>query len=222
MASQKLSTAFVLRSLKRLYKPPKTFLNFRTSLDLLIATVLSAQCTDARVNLVTKTILYPKYRRPEDYVNVPRRELEEDIRTCGFFRTKAKNIQEICRLLIKEYSGKVPETMEQLTKFPGVGRKTAAIILRVCFNKNEGIAVDTHVMRVSKRLGLSHHHAQHKIELDLMQSLPRKEWGNLTTLLISHGRSVCTARNRQCDKCVFKKKCPSSHVMGRRDLAKKE
>ena len=217
--AKKLSATDVLRTLRKMYKPPKTFLHFRTPLDLLVATVLSAQCTDARVNLVTKTILYPKYNTPEDYVRVSRSELEKDIRTCGFFRTKAKYIQGICCLLVEEHGGKVPDTMEELTKLPGVGRKTAAIVLRVCFGKNEGIPVDTHVMRLSKRLGLSRSITQHTIECDLMWSLPRKDWGLFTKLLVSHGRTVCTAKNRQCGRCVFKKKCPSSVVTRRQDLA---
>lgn len=210
----------VFGTLRKHYKPPRTFLAFRTPLDLLVATVLSAQCTDARVNLVAKTILYPKYKKAEDYVGVRRAELENDIRSCGFYRTKAKHIQGLCHILLQKHGGKVPQTMEELVHLPGVGRKTAAIILWACFGKNEGIAVDTHVMRLAKRLGLSNHRAQHKIELDLMEQTPKKDWGYLTTYLISHGRAVCTAKARQCGACVFKKDCPSSLVRGKRDLAK--
>ncbi len=211
----------VMRELRKLYHPPKTFLHFRTPLDLLIATVLSAQCTDVRVNLVTRTILYPKYRTARDYLDVSRRGLERDIRTCGFYRTKAKHIQDLCRLLVARFRGKVPQTMEELTQLPGVGRKTAAIILAAVFGKNEGIACDTHVIRLSRRLGLTCHRDPKKIELDLMRLLPRRQWGVVNPLLISHGRAVCTARSRKCDLCVFQKECPSSLTMGRPDLAKR-
>lgn len=211
----------VLRELSKLYKPPKTFLHFRTPLDLLVATVLSAQCTDVRVNLVTKTVLYPRYHTARDYLGVSRQVLERDIRTCGFYRTKAKHIQEMCQLLSAKFHGNVPQTMEELTQLPGVGRKTAAIILAAAFGKNDGIACDTHVIRLSQRLGLTRYHDPKRIELDLMRVLPRRQWGVINPLLISHGRAVCTARNRKCSQCVFQKECPSSLVMGRRDLAKK-
>ena len=211
----------VIRELRKLYKPPKTFLHFRTPLDLLVATVLSAQCTDMRVNLVTETILYPKYRRARDYLDVSRQELEGDIRTCGFYRTKAKHIQEMCHLLVTRFCGKVPQTMEELTQLPGVGRKTAAIILAAAFGKNEGIACDTHVIRLSQRLGLTRYHNPKRIELDLIRQLPRQQWSIINPLLISHGRAICTARNRKCPQCVFQKECPSSFMMGRRDLARK-
>ncbi|MBI2523948.1 endonuclease III [Candidatus Peregrinibacteria bacterium] len=211
----------VMRDLKKLYHPPKTFLHFRTPLDLLVATVLSAQCTDVRVNIVTRTILYPKYRTARAYVSVTPGELENDIRSCGFYRTKAKNIQAMCQLLVTRFRGKVPETMEELTQLPGVGRKTAAIILAAAFGKNEGIACDTHVIRLSQRLGLTRHHDPKSIELDLMRLLPRRQWEIINPLLISHGRAICTARNRKCGQCVFQKECPSSLTMGRKDLAKK-
>lgn len=214
-----LSAAIVLHTLEKNYDPPRTFLHWRTPLDLLVATILSAQCTDARVNIVTKT-LYRKYKKPQDYFHIPRRELEDDIHSCGTYRNKARFIQEMCQQLLDHHHGKVPQTMEELVKLRGVGRKTASIILWACFGINEGIAVDTHVIRVTQRLGLSRHKDPKKIELDLMKAVPRKKWGELTTLLISHGRAVCTARNRQCEKCVFKKTCPSSLVMGRGDLAK--
>ena len=210
----------VLSKLDKLYDPPKTFLHFRTPLDLLVAVILSAQCTDARVNIVTETILYPKYKKPEDYLKVTRQELEKDIQSCGTFRMKAKHIQETCAMLIAKHGGEVPQTMEELIELRGVGRKTASVILSAVFNKNLGIAVDTHVQRLSQRLGLSTHHDPTKIELDLMEQAPRKRWRDVTVLLISHGRAVCTARNRKCGGCVFKKDCPSSLVMGRPDRAK--
>jgi endonuclease-3 len=199
----------VLKKLDALYDPPKTFLHFRTPFDLLVVTILSAQCTDKRVNEVSKT-LFKKYRKPEDYLKVSRAELERDIHSCGTYRNKARFIHELCALLLKRHQGKVPQTMEELTSLPGVGRKTASIILSVAFGKNESIAVDTHVLRVAQRLGLSKHTNPDKVSDDLMRQSPQKEWGRVTTLLISHGRAVCTARNRRCGQCVFQKKCPSS------------
>lgn len=209
----------VMNELGRLYMPPKTFLHFRTPLDLMVATILSAQCTDARVNLVTETILYPKYRTAHDYVDVPRNELEKDIQSCGTFRMKAKYIQEACAMLISHFNNAMPRTIAELTQMPGVGRKTASVILAAAFDINEGIAVDTHVQRIAQRLGLSASSDVKKIELDLMAQAPQKRWREVTTLLISHGRAVCTARGRKCGGCVFKQDCPSSSVMGRTDKA---
>ena len=209
----------VLRRLERDYQPPRTFLQWRTPLDLLVATILSAQCTDARVNVVTQT-LYKKYRTPQNYLRIPRKELEDDIYSCGTYRNKARFIQEMCERLISRHGGEVPQTMEELTALQGVGRKTASIILWACFGKNEGIAVDTHVLRVSRRLGLSRHKDPKRVELDLIKQLPRKKWGQFTTMIISHGRAVCTARNRQCGKCAFNKKCPSSLLLAKKDLSK--
>lgn len=210
----------VLGNLSKLYHPPKTFLHFRTPVDLLVAVILSAQCTDARVNIVTEKILYPKYKTAKDYVSVPREELENDIHSCGTYHMKAISIQTACASLIEKHGGNVPDTMEELIELRGVGRKTANVILSAVFNKNEGIAVDTHVQRVAQRLGLTTHSDPKKIELDLMEQAPKKEWRRVTTLLISHGRAVCIARGRKCGACVFKKACPSSLVMHRPDLAK--
>lgn len=212
--------ATVLTELGKLYKPPKTFLHFRTPIDLLVAVILSAQCTDARVNMVTEKILYPKYKKPEDYLNVPVEELENDIHSCGTFRMKAKSIRGMCAMVIADFGGEIPDTMEDLLKLPGVGRKTASVILSAVFDKNLGIAVDTHVQRLAQRLGLSTYDDPKRIELDLMEQAPQKKWRQVTTLLISHGRAVCTARNRQCGVCVFKKHCPSSIIAGRSDKAK--
>lgn len=212
--------AEVLSDLKRLYSPPKTFLEFRTPLDLLVAVILSAQCTDAMVNRITKETLYPKYKTPKDYLDVPPAELEQDIRRSGHYRAKAKYVQESCRLLLERHGGDVPHTMEELTALPGVGRKTASVVLSAAFGKNEGIAVDTHVQRLSQRLGLSTEHDPKKIELDLMAAAPRARWRDVTVLLISHGRAVCTARARKCGACVFKDRCPSSLTRNKPDLAK--
>ena len=215
-----LALSHVLSSLSKLYKPPKTFLQFRTPLDLMVATILSAQCTDVRVNIVTSTILYPKYKTAEDYVRVSRQELEQDIHSCGTFHNKARFIQEACQALIEQHGGVMPRTMKELTKLQGVGRKTASVILAAAFDINEGIAVDTHVQRVAQRIGLTTNHDVKKIELDLMAQAPQKRWRDVTVLLISHGRAVCTARGRKCSACVFKQECPSSLVMQRSDQAK--
>ncbi len=211
----------VLRECRKAYAPPRTFLAFRTPLDLLVATMLSAQCTDDRVNLVTRTILYPKYRTASDYAAASQVQLERDVKSCGFYRAKAKNIRAMAGLLLARHGGEVPQTMEELVALPGVGRKTAAIILNAAFGKAEGIAVDTHVLRLSQRLGLSTHADPKRVELDLMRQLPREDWGEFTTLIISHARAVCTARKRACDRCVFAQRCPSSFVLGRADRAKR-
>ncbi len=215
----KLSASEVFQRLSKVYRPPRTFLNHKTSLDLLIATILSARCTDVQVNKVTPA-LFRKYRKAADYVRVLRADLERDIRSCGTYRTKAKHIQELRETLIAKHKGKVPSTMEQLTALPGIGRKTAAIILSVAFSKNEGIACDTHVIRLSRRLRLTREKSQGKIEIDLMEALPRKHWGRFNPLLISHGRAVCTAKKRKCWACIFKNECQSSLVKVSRDLAK--
>ncbi len=210
----------VLSTLDRLYDPPLTFLEYRTPLDLLIAVILSAQCTDVMINRITKETLYPKYRTAHDYLAVPREELERDIRRSGHFRVKAAYIQETCQILLKKHGGEVPRTMEELTELRGVGRKTASVVLSAAFGINAGIAVDTHVIRLAQRLGLSTHHDPIKIELDLMDAAPRKRWRDVTVLLISHGRAVCTARGRKCGGCVFKDECPSSLMRRKSDRAK--
>ncbi|MBU2213366.1 endonuclease III [Patescibacteria group bacterium] len=208
----------ILKDLEKIYDPPRSFLNWKTPLDLLVSTILSAQCTDVRVNMVTKE-LFKKCRSAEDYRDISRSELEELIRPCGTFRVKAKHIQGLSNILVEKYKGKVPQTMEGLVELPGVGRKTAAIILYAAFGKLEGIAVDTHVMRLAQRLGLSKNKTPQKIEQDLMRIVPKKQWGRLNTLLISHGRAVCTARNRKCENCIFKDMCLSSKEKGKKDLA---
>src|SRR3989344_4937274 len=181
--------ATVLTTLSKLYKPPKTFLHYRTPVDLLVAVILSAQCTDARVNVVTETILYPKYKTPEDYLRVSLEALEDDIHSCGTYHMKAKSIRGMCQMLMEKHDGRVPDTMEALLELPGVGRKTASVILSAVFNKNLGIAVDTHVQRLSQRLGLSTYSDPKRIELDLIAQAPKdnRRWREITTLLISHG-----------------------------------
>lgn len=218
--AQGITLETILQRLARTYRPPRTFLRWRSPLDLLVVTILSAQCMDKKVNEVSKA-LFRKYRTAKDYVKVQRAELEQDIHSTGFYRTKARHIQELCHILLQKYGGKVPNSMEELVQFPGVGRKTAAIILYAVFNKNEGIACDTHVIRLARRLGLTKEKTQDKIEKDLMKQVPRRHWGRVTPLLISHGRAVCTAKDRKCGKCIFAKECPSSLVLGRPDLAKR-
>lgn len=212
------SPTVVLRELKRLHRPPRSFLQWRTPLDLLVATILSARCTDRQVNRVTP-LLFSRCRSSQDYVKLPRRELERLIHSCGTFRSKARYIHALCGKLLRDHRGVVPRTMHELTELPGVGRKTACIVLYGAFGKNEGIAVDTHVFRVARRLGLSKGKTPEHVERDLMKLFPRKEWGRMNALFISHGRDVCTARSRRCPACVFRKQCPSSLVLGERDLA---
>ncbi|NOS68084.1 MAG: endonuclease III [Candidatus Peribacteraceae bacterium] len=210
----------VLSTLEKLHEPPRTFLDFDSPFHLLVATILSAQCTDKRVNMVTPA-LFKKYPLPQDFLAVPEEELRRDIFTCGHYNNKAKYLRETSRILVEKFNSEVPQTMEELLTLLGVGRKTATVVLYAAFQRQEGIAVDTHVWRVSKRLGLTKANSQGKIELDLMRQTPRAKWGLFHTLLITHGRTVCTARNRQCEKCPFKNDCPSSLVTGKIDLAKK-
>ncbi|MDD4319254.1 MAG: endonuclease III [Candidatus Peribacteraceae bacterium] len=210
----------VIQDLESLYDPPRSFLTWETPFELLIATILSARCTDAQVNKVTPG-LFRTYRTPEDYVKASVAAVEKDIHSCGTFRMKTKNIRSLCRKLIEEFGGKVPQTMQELVSLSGVGRKTASIVLYAAFGQQEGIAVDTHVQRLSLRLGLSMHQTPEKIERDLMAQVPREKWGVLNTLMISHGRAVCTGRNRKCGACIFKDACPSSLTRGKRDLATK-
>jgi len=187
----------------------KIALNYTNPLELLVATILSAQCTDQRVNIVTKEI-FKKYRKPEDYANADLKELEEDIRSTGFYRNKAKNIKKCCQTLVEKFDSKVPKTMEEMLKLAGVARKTANIVLSNVYDVIEGIAVDTHVRRLAKRLGLSEHENPNKIEADLMDIVPKTHWKKITDLLIFHGRRICVARKPKCRTCVLNKLCPSA------------
>lgn len=202
----------VYERLSALYPDAVCELNFSSPLELLIATILSAQCTDVRVNLVTEK-LFQKYRKPEDYLAVPAEELEQDIHSTGFYRNKAKNIRGACQRLLEVYGGIVPDTMEDLLTLPGVARKTANVVLGNVFNKAEGIAVDTHVTRLSGLLGLSTHTDPPKIERDLMRLFPREQWTVISHLLILHGRRVCIARRPQCAACVLNDVCPSAFAL---------
>src|SRR5229473_5440309 len=202
-------TKEIIRLLKRAHPDAHCALNHSSAFELLIATILSAQCTDERVNIVTAD-LFRKYRKPEDYLKVPATELQQDIRTTGFFRNKTKSIQGACRMLVEDFNGQVPKTMEELLQLPGVARKTANVVLGVAYGIAAGIVVDTHVSRLSQRLGLTKNKDAGKIEQDLMELVPRKDWIIFSHLLIFHGRRVCKARRPFCEECVVESLCPSS------------
>ena len=204
----KNSTKEIIKLLKKEYPDVKLALTFNNPLELLIATILSAQCTDERTNRVTKN-LFKKYKNVIDYVKADLKIFEEDIKATGFYKNKAKNIIAACQKIAKEFNGRVPQKMEELITLPGVGRKTANIVLTFAFGKTEGISIDTHVRRLSQRLGLSKNNDPDKIEQDLMKIIPRKYWGNISCLLMEHGRSICLARKPLCQKCILKHICPS-------------
>lgn len=208
---RRISIDVVLGRLKKEYPDAHCTLDFTTPLDLLVATILAAQCTDARVNIVTKS-LFQKYRTPEDYLAVSAEELQRDIHSCGTFRTKAKAIQESCRNIVNDYGGEVPRTMKDMLTLRGVGRKTASVVLATAYGVIDGIPVDTHCIRLSHRLGLSKQKTQEKIELDLMEKTPKKDWVLLSHLLVFHGRAVCHARSPKCSECVLKDRCPSARA----------
>jgi len=185
-------------------------LRFRNELELLVSVMLSAQTTDVNVNRVTP-VLFRKYRRPEDYLAAPPEELENDIRPTGFFRQKARAIRGTMKMLIEEFDGQVPRRVEDLVRLPGVGRKTANVVAAE-LGEPQGIVVDTHVRRLSQRLGLTKHEDPAKIERDLMRLVPRADWGRFPHLLIWHGRRVCLARRPRCENCVINDLCPSTRV----------
>ena len=199
----------IIELLEKLYPNAKTALKFTNPLEILLATILSAQTTDVTVNIVTKN-LFKKYRTPEDYVNADIVELEQVIHSTGFYHNKAKNLQKCCQLLVEKFHSQVPKTMEELVELPGVARKTANIVLYNAFGITAGIAVDTHVTRLSQRLGLTQQKDQNKIEQNLMQITPKEKWMPLTDLLIFHGRNVCKAKKPLCEGCVIIKICPSA------------
>jgi len=202
-------TEKIIKLLKRAHPDAKCALHHSNAFELLIATILSAQCTDERVNKVTAD-LFRKYRKPEDYLKVPATELQEDIRTTGFFRNKTKSIQGACKMLVEEFDDEVPQAMAELLKLPGVARKTANVVLGVAYGKAEGVVVDTHVSRLSHRLKLTKHKDAVKIEKDLMEIVPRKNWIEFAHLLIFHGRRICKARRPLCEQCMVEELCPSS------------
>jgi len=200
----------IIEALLADYPEATIALRFRNDLELLVSVMLSAQTTDVNVNRVTES-LFRKYRRPEDYLAVPVEELENDIRSTGFFRQKAKAIRGTMRMLLEEYDGQVPARMQDLLRLPGVARKTANVVVAER-GEAEGIVVDTHVRRLSQRLGLTRHDDPVKIERDLQRIVPGEDWGVFPHLLIWHGRRVCIARAPQCEECVLNDLCPSSRV----------
>jgi endonuclease-3 len=203
----------IIDLLEKEHADAKVALHYSNPLELLVATMLSAQSTDETVNKVTKS-LFKKYTKPEDYANVDLKELEQDIRSTGFYHNKAKNLQNAAKMLVEKYHGQVPKTMEELVELPGVARKTANIVLTNAFGVVAGVAVDTHVRRLAQRLGLSENDDPNKIEQDLMSIVPKDKWMRITDLLIFHGRRVCTAKKPNCAGCVLNKICPSAFTFG--------
>ncbi len=195
----------------RVYGDVKPALAYKTPLDLLVATILSAQCTDARVNIVTKEV-FKKYRTANDYARASPAVFEQQIRSTGFYRNKARNIIRMAQMLVKEHGGTVPDRMEALLELPGVARKTANCVLNTIFHKSEGIVVDTHVLRLSSRMGWSDLKNPVKLEQELMRVVPRKNWMRFGNMVQAHGRAVCTAHSPKCFVCPFNKVCPSAFV----------
>lgn len=209
---KKTQVAEILKRLKKAYTDkPLTVLHFTTPFELLVATIMSAQTTDVLVNKVTE-VLFKKYRSPQDFAAATPEQIAQDIKPVNFYNTKAKNIHKMANLLLTDFGGSVPQTMEELVTLPGVARKTANIVLSSAFGINEGIAVDTHVMRLSLRLGLTKHKDPVKIEQDLIAATPKQHWNNLAYLLIFHGRSVCVAKKPRHAECVLFDICPSRTI----------
>jgi len=206
---EKQRTKTIIARLRRAYPDAHCSLNYSNPLELLVATILSAQCTDERVNIVTAD-LFRKYRKAEDFINVEQTELEQDIRSTGFYRNKAKAIQGACRLIVEQHGGRVPSTLDELLELPGVARKTANVVLGNAFGISSGVVVDTHVGRLSQRLGLTQHEQPEKIERDLIELVPQKDWVDFAHLLIYHGRAACKARKPECASCTLEDLCPSS------------
>jgi len=198
----------IIDLLEKEHPDAKIVLKFSNPLELLVATILAAQCTDERVNRVTRS-LFKKYRSAEDYAKADLAILEQDIKPTGFYRSKARRLKEVCRVLVEKFNSEVPRSMEGLLSLPGVARKTANIVLSNAYGINAGIIVDTHVFRLVKRLGLTESKTREKIEQDLMKIVPKNKWVRFADLLIFHGRRVCKARKPKCDRCVLKNLCPS-------------
>jgi endonuclease III len=210
----------LIRAWPKVYPNAHTELNFKNPLELLISTILSAQCTDKRVNMVTPH-LFKKYRSAKDYAAAPQAELENAIKSTGFFRNKTKSIRAATSTIANKFGGKVPDSMEKLRELPGVGRKTANVVLGNAFGINEGVVVDTHVIRLSQRLGLTKHKDPEKIEQDLMKLVPKEFWAVWSHWLIWHGRRRCYARKPDCANCEVFRLCPSGKVFLRTGLARK-
>ncbi len=199
--------AQIMQLLEKIHPDARIALNFSNPLELLVATILSAQCTDERVNIVTQS-LFKKYTKPEDYANADLGELEQDIRSTGFYHNKAKNIQKASQMIIEKFNRQVPKSMEEMLELPGVARKTANVVLYGAYGIVAGIAVDTHVRRLAQRLGLSESDDPVKIEQDLMKLVPQQKWMHMADLLVFHGRRVCTAKKPNCSGCILNKICP--------------
>lgn len=206
LEAERARTLAIYERLQEAYPDARVALDYTTPLDLLVATILAAQSTDARVNIVTPA-LFKKYRTPQDWLDVPREQLQDEIRSCGFFRQKARSIQNSCEKILRDFGGEVPRTMEELVTLDGVGRKTANVVLTACFD-TPGIIVDTHVRRLSGRLGLSKNTDPNKIEFDLMPLLPPERWAMFSHLLVFHGRTICVARAPKCAVCPVNDICP--------------
>jgi len=199
----------IVAGLKRAYPEARCALRHEKPLQLLISTILSAQCTDVRVNIVTKD-LFKRYRTVGDFARARQGQLQKEIHSTGFFRNKAKSIIGTAKMIEAEYGGEVPATMEELVRLPGVARKTANVVLGTWFGKNEGVVVDTHVHRIAGRLGLSRQKDPNKTEQDLMELIPREEWTDFSHRMIQHGRQICDARKPRCAQCSLKRLCPSA------------
>ena len=206
-ADTKQYAAKIAGILREHYPDAKCELDYQTPLQLLIATILSAQCTDDRVNLVSKS-LFRKYPDAAAYANAPQKDLEREIQSTGFYHNKAKSIQSCCQSLLERYDGQIPHDIEKMIELPGIGRKTANVVLGTAFGIASGIVVDTHVTRVSQRLGLTQEKNPEKIEQDLLRQFPRKEWIAISNRMLHHGRYVCTARKPQCNTCPLTSICP--------------
>jgi endonuclease-3 len=205
-------TARIISHLKKEFPQARTALVFSDPLQLLVSTILSAQCTDVRVNIVTPA-LFAKYRHAKDFAEADRNELEDEIKSTGFYRMKAKHIIEACTAIVDHFHGQVPQSIDDLMSFPGVGRKTANCVLGGAYGIQSGIVVDTHVIRLSNRLGLTKNASPEKIEQDLMKLVPKKEWYRFSNLLILHGRKTCNARKPLCQQCVLSDDCPSANIL---------
>jgi len=206
MEKENVNVKEIMKLLEKEYPESKTSLVFQNPFQLLIATILSAQTTDKLVNKITP-ILFEKFKSPSDFASSSVEEIEKIISSVNFYKNKAKNIKNLCEILVKQYNGKVPDKVEELIKLPGVARKTANVVVSQAFGKSEGIVVDTHVKRVSQRLGLTKNTEPSKIEQDIMKIIPKKNWIDFPFRLILHGRNVCKAKNPECLKCIIKNFC---------------
>ena len=207
LSERKLRARKIILLLKKAHPEAKCSLAHKSPLQLLVATILSAQCTDARVNLVTPA-LFKRYKNANDFANANMAELERLVRSTGFYHNKAKNIRAACRIIVEKHKGKVPRTMKEMLELPGVARKTANIVLGNSYGVIEGVPVDTHAIRISHLLGWTSERQQEKIERDLMALLPRKDWLKISDLFVHHGRAVCIARRPKCEICPVNKLCP--------------